>query len=261
MALSDSRDWGAVSRNFPQPFGDGLDESVRLWHDQSQAVTPVLSDMKPAADEGTYFVAMNTPGFITNAIAGNIQTSLTDTTPTLIIINNNVTSSGVPDRRIYLDQVKLMVGVVSASNTDLQYAWKLDTVPRYTSGGTNISPNTIAAVGGNPNLASGNVSKALIYAGVLTVAAASAAARVVDTGQLRPKNTAPVMVIGDEYTFKFGSVDPAPPLNAGTAVGTFLIPAPPIVLGPQHSAALYIWGTAMATTAPSWFPVVKWLER
>jgi hypothetical protein len=261
MALSDSRDWGAVSRNFPQPFADGLDEPVRLWHDQSQAVMPILTDMKVSADEGTYFVAMNTPGFITNAIAGNIQTSLVDATPTLIIINNNVTASGVPDRRIYLDQVKMIVAVVSASNTDLQYAWKLDTVPRYSSGGTNISPNAIAAVGGNPNLASGNLSKALIYAGVLTATGASAASRIVDTGQLRCKVAAPVMVIGDEYTFKFGNVDPVSNPGESTTVGTFTIPSPPIVLGPQHSAALYIWGTAMATTAPSWFPIVKWIER
>src|SRR5215469_16884744 len=98
MALSDNKIWGYISRNLPQPFADGLNEPVRQWHDSSMAVSVVLPDMKTLADEGTYFVAMNTASYITNKIAGNIATSITDTTPTLFIQNGNISASGVPNK-------------------------------------------------------------------------------------------------------------------------------------------------------------------
>jgi hypothetical protein len=265
MALSDSRNWGTISRNFPQPYADGLDEPVRLWHDQSQAVVSVLPDFKAMADEGTYFVAMQTPSYITNKIAGNIATAITDTTPTLFIQNGNISASGVPNKRIYLDRVSMALAVIPGSNTDLQFAWKVDPNPVSISGGTNLSAGSIANVGGNVNSDSSNVSKLILYCGALTKGAASNAARFVSAGVIRGTTTAPAGAIGDVYHFKFGSVDPAPTVFYGALTVALpvalTIPCPAIVLGPQASASLYVWGTAMATTAPSWWPEVAYGER
>src|SRR5205823_14344447 len=151
----------------------------------------VIPDFKAMADEGTYFVAMNTPSFITNAIAGNIATATTDTTPTLFLQNGNPTSSGVPDKRIYLDRVSLALAVIPGSNTNLQFAWKVDPLPVTISGGTNFSAGAIAGVGGNVNSASVNKSSLAAYCGVLTKGAASPAARFVSAGINRGTTTAP----------------------------------------------------------------------
>jgi hypothetical protein len=265
MALSDSKEWGVTSRNFPQPAADGLNQEIRLWHDQSQAVNTVIPDFKAMADEGTYFVAMNTPSFITNAIAGNIATAITDTIPTLFLQNGNPATSGVPDKRVYLDRVSLVLAVIPGSNTNLQFAWKVDPLPMTISGGTNFSPGVISGVSGNVNSASVNKSSLVAYAGVLTKSAASPAARFVSAGVIRGTSTAPAGAIGDVYHFKFGSVDPAPTIFYGALTVALpvalTIPCPAIILGPQASASLYIWGTSMATTAPSWWPEVAYGER
>lgn len=251
---------GFSSVNTPQATNDNDYRDFRLMQDGSVWVQPRMPDFKGLCAEGRYYVAMNTPGIIANSIAVTAsQTGFTDTAPVLLVANGNVSTAGVPDVRIYLDQVHLHLNQVPTSATDWQFVWRIDIATRYTSGGTNLTPGLISQISGNASMASVNKTNASVYFGALVVAAATASARTVAAGQLRPKVAAPVGVIGDAYFFKFGNLDPNPTPNAGTAVGFFNIPCPPIVLGPQHSAALYIFGTANAAT-PSFWPMVMWGE-
>ena len=117
--------------------------------------------LHPLADQGKYFVATNpTPG---TGIASGAVTSLADTTPYLVIKNNNTVASGI---KMYLDFWRLTLTAAGGGGTVRNMTFKLDSsqsVTRYTSGGsvylyfgadllpaiaTRTTPELMAAVAG-----------------------------------------------------------------------------------------------------------------
>jgi hypothetical protein len=191
------------------------------------------------AAAGTYYTATNpTPG--TGVISG-VVTSLADTTPYLILKNNNAVTSGI---KIHLDKLVLDVTVVGTTfSGSRKFAHKVDysqTTTRYSSGGSTITPQPTGrnAAGAVP------ASNAQIFAGALTAAAAGDG-RLVESGTL----CSAIEVVFSTFVFDFGA-PLAQPLsglvdNTTTPMHKYF-PAAPIVLGPQEHYLFHVWGASLS---------------
>ena len=190
------------------------------------------------AQSGRYFMATNpTPG--TGLISGAV-TSLADTTPYILVRNNNSVASGI---NIYPDFLRLHVTVVGIGHTSPKLTVKLDTgqtTTRYTSGGTAITP--ISTGNGAATLAA---TGALIYFGAITAAAAGAAV-LIDTFQLKTA----IEVVNDTWAVDFGSpthsVKSALADNSTTISHGYFGTAP-ICIGPQQHLTIHLWAASMST--------------
>lgn len=191
-----------------------------------------------AADQGAYYTFTNpTPG--TGIISG-VVTSLADTTPILIIKNNNL--AGGP--KIYMDVLKLVVSVVGVGHTAPFVAAKIDrsssqSNARYTSGGSTLTP--AGPQTGQPN-ATGNGQ---VYFGAITAAAAGNGALLCSH---RTKGAIEVAL--DSFTFDFGPCEQQPQdglVDNGTTQSHGYFPLPPVILDPQTHFLLHYWGASMST--------------
>ena len=218
-----------VSRVLPQAQSDTTDARVRAGR-YGELVTQGLWNTQHAlADEGAYFVSTNpAPGTGLATIAA--PTTLADTSP-FILVKNNHKAGG---KRLYLDFLKLICTAAGTGGASIHAAVKIDDVnpTRYTSGGSQITPV-------NVNMDDAGQSGALVYAGALVAAAASAAVRLVDHALLRPV----IPVVGDTYYLNFGGAENmvgslAP---AGTAIAQQSFNFPPVVIGPGQWAAIHVW--------------------
>lgn len=198
---------------------------------------PGVKNYNAADQAGAYYTFTNaTPG--TGIISG-VVTSLADTTPLLVFKNNNPVGSGV---NVYLDYLKMVVSVVGVGHTAPFVALKIDrsqTVTRYTSGGTQITPQNSAASSANQN---GNSQ---VYFGAITAAAAGSAALLASH---RTKGA--IEVVLDSFTFDFGPCEQQPQnglADNSSTISHGYFPFPPVVLGPQQHALLHYWGASMST--------------
>lgn len=198
------------------------------------------------ASAGQYYRATN-PTFGTGIAAG-IVTGYVATTPLLII--QNPAASPV---KIYLDYIKLMNTVAGATSTQAHMGVVLDTILRYTSGGTQLAGN-------NVNTGAPNNSQAQIYIGALVAAAASANVRLLGRDIIKTQ-AAPCWVVGDEVFIKAENNDTPAGATNGAATAIYPAPCGPIIIAPGHSFVLHQWNIANATTAPSWEVEVGYWER
>lgn len=186
------------------------------------------------ADAGKYFVATNpTPG---TGIVSGVVTTLADTTPLLLLKNNNAVDSGI---KVALDFLRLHCTVVGVGHTSPKLTFKTDasqSTTRYTSGGTAITPVN----------SSGNAqSNAQVYFGAITAAAAGSA-RLIDTFQLKTA----IEVVNDTWVFNFGAADHS--IKSALADNTTTIShssfsTAPIVLAPQQHFAAHFWAASNST--------------
>lgn len=191
------------------------------------------------AGDGGYFTATN-PTAGTGVISG-VVTSLADTTPLLLIRNNNGANSGV---KIYLDWLKLQVTVVGIGHTAPHIAVKKDfgqNVNRYTSGGSTITPQPVGRTKGGVI----PTSNALIYFGAITAAAAGDA-RLIESFRVKGA----IEVLLDTFMFDFGApvVQPQNGLvDNSTTISHGLFNMPPVEIDPQEWAAIHWWGASLST--------------
>lgn len=187
------------------------------------------------AQAGKYFMATNpTPG---TGIVSGVVTTLADTTPLLLVKNNNAVGSGI---KLVPDFLRLHVTVVGVGHTSPKLSLKIDTsqsVTRYTSGGSTITPVSCGGIG--------SVSNAQVYFGAITAAAAGAAA-LIDSFQLKTA----IEVVNDTFTVDFGC--PTASLKSALADNTTTIshgyfPTAPISLEPQQHMALHFWAASNST--------------
>lgn len=200
------------------------------------------------ADEGTFFVGTN--GTLGTGVAAGINTSFAATTPYLTLFNGNSAASNV---RIYLDYIKLQVTVTGASSTDLQFVAQVDTGNRFSSGGSAITPVCV-----NRDLTP--TTNATLNVGAITATAATAA-RNGGHGKLRTV----IAVVGDSFLLDFlpggrGYSVSGAALN-GTTPSQFLVPCAPMIIGPQQTFLLNVWGTAVAVTPWSFEFEIGYIER
>ena len=208
---------------------------------------PNVKNYAPA-DQGNYFVATNpTPG---TGIASGSVTTLADTTPLLIVKNNN----SVGGANIYLDQLRLTVSAAGGGGTTRFLTSKTDTsqtTARYTSGGTSIG------AGVNTNgLSTSAASNAQVYFGALTAAAAGSA-RLICHLTLREI----IEIVQDTFIIDYGAAVGQPTsalATGGAATVARYFAHPPVVIPPQQHYLLHYWGASL-TTASFEF-VLGWTE-
>lgn len=220
---------------------------IKQWANK----TFVLSDQDSA---GGYFVATNlTPG---TAFAAGVSATWSATAAFFIYKNPNPANS----LRQYLDYLKIIPTVAPASGTAAYFAIVIDTVNRYTSGGTLIGGPGSTQATYNVNGDSGVSSTCGLYAAsggtVITAPAAGTSARTVSRGVLRSV----IPAIGDELVLSFGSGMADAGSSSGTAAGRTATNAPPIIVGPGEQAVVHIWFPSNATTGLSYEFETAWGE-
>src|SRR5579872_531861 len=222
---------GSVGRTLPVAVGDGTKPQQfkrlgRYGEVYSQALGAGKTHIY--ADEGSYFLATNpTPGTGLATIAA--QASLADTAPFILIRNGNPTGG----KRIYIDQVMLIVTAPGTAGTAIHFAAKIDATPgaRYTSGGSTITPV-------NVNGDDGNQTNATIYAGTI-VATAAGNPKLLSHRLVRPV----IPVIGDTYVFNFAGAGSGVGglVPSGTAISQQNFDVSPMVIGPGQWGQIHIW--------------------
>lgn len=252
---------GIVSRNLPAAFMDNSQVDVPSRFDRfgEQFVVPIVRKQHALASEGSYFLTNN------NSQTGLLSTPATGfvaTTPAMIVFNNDSpTSSNY--KRINLDFLNLVttvVGSAASALVNLQAALYIDNGNRYVSGGTEITANIVSP---NMDLRPASITK--VYFGALTASAATLSARAISPLRvIRPAVSGTVLdVVGETKLFNFGGVEGA--LNGSITIANanfITVPMPPVIIGPNQSALLYLWQNVGATNvAATYAPELAWWER
>lgn len=185
-------------------------------------------------------------------IAQGVVTGFVATTPLMTVFNGD-SAGGLS---IFLDYIKLINSAAGASTTSAHAAFVLDTVDRYSSGGSRLT-TTPGAV--QPNSGFSVAAKARIDFGAVTAIAASAP-RQLGRDMVKTQAT-PCWTVGDEVYMKFDTFDFSPALTSGAGTAIFGVPSGPIVIAPGHTFLLYLWNVANAVTPPSWEIEMAWWEN
>lgn len=214
------------------------------------------------ADEGSYYMATSVTAAAGNAAGTGIATTTSvvddaatasathaQNVPVMYMLNQNAASD--PNARtIYLSYLKMLVTAVPTSATFWNYLFRADSTQRYTSGGTTIVPTNL-----NPgsSLRSGAL---VIFGAVLTTPLPSTNARVLSSGAVQSS----IPVAKDLWIFTFGDV--VAPTNILTATGAknITIPCGPVIIPPQWTIVLEMWGASNAA-APAWEFELGYVER
>ena len=213
----------------------------------ASATFPLTNKGFLAALEGSHFVARNpTPG--TGIIGHAAPTTLDDTKPLLHIKNTAAVNSGVV---IILDYIRLRLTTAGTASTNVRFDMKVDTVARYTSGGSALVPTGV-------NLNSNAASVAQVYYGAVIAPAAGANIRVLDGVEARPV----IGVVGDMYTLNFGGPThhATALITSGTAICHATYNFHPVIIGPGQTFLLHQW-SASQSGAITFEPTVSWIER
>jgi len=197
------------------------------------------------APDGLFRVTNPTPG---TGIAQSIVTAFAAVSPLVTLFNGNAAGGA----SIYPDYIKLICAAAGASSTSGQLAAVLDTVDRYTSGGSLLTPV-------NANMKSTVASGAVVHFGAI-VAAAATAARLTGRDTIKTQ-AAPCWVVGDEIFIKFGNTDNTFGPTNGAAPNLYPAPCGQVVVAPQSSLLVYLWNPANAATPPSWELEMGYFER
>ncbi len=230
---------GLVQRALPSaPNADNANNDIAVRLDPYGGVftQPAVRKSHVLADEGSYYTAGQS-----GAIVPTYGTSLVTTSPFITIYNANAAL------RVYVDYVALAAVVAGAQTTAVGYTALgvvVDSGNRYSSAGTQLTPN-------NVNLVSGNAAGVIIWCGAIVAGAASANARTLVPGRnLRPSvSTTVINVAGDAHLLNFGSVEGAAGTVAVANANIMPQALPPLLIPPLSTALLYLWWPLL--TAPS----------
>jgi hypothetical protein len=197
--------------------------------------------------EGSEYVANNaTPG-----TAITMQASVTAyaaTTPSLIVTNLSAATDG---KVLELEYIRILALTVPGGSGLQRFDARVDSIARYSSGGTTITPV-------NTYIGSDNSTLSRVYVGALTAAAASSGERLIAAGIARNG----VGLAGDYFHFDFtGEQVGNNFLNPATTAGlTTVIPMPEVPLTSGSSFLLNWWGASLSTAA-TWEFNIKFRER
>lgn len=222
----------------------------------AQKVVNVWNSDHALADEGAFFLATNP----TTGTGIATTTSVVDDAATasathaqnvpVMYIQNGYAATDSNAKSIYLKYLRMIVTAAPTSATVWNMSIRSDVVPRYTSGGSRITPVNI-------NTGSNISSSALIYFGaVVTTNLPSASSRLLCNTQIQ--STIPV--VKDVWMITFG--DQTMPTNVLTASAAknINVPCGPIVIGPGTNIAIGMWGASNAG-APAWEFELGYVER
>lgn len=249
---------GLISRYLPQPTPDVDDSQVRLARYAELFVIPLIRKQHALADEGCYFVTNNAQ----TAIASPLITTFTAASP-MVSITNTDSVANTSSKSIYLDYALLVTGTAGAfasTGANLQMMMVLDTVDRYSSAGTDLTPNIA-----NVNAAvSSKASVAKIRFGQIVATAASGSARtIVGERIFRPTvSTTVADVTGEQKWLNFGAVEGS--LNGSITIANannIPMALPPIVIAPGACLLIYYVMNGTTPSAQTFLPELGWWER
>lgn len=188
----------------------------------------------PTVDVAGGFVSTNpTPGSgLTTAVATSLAAAAT--APSMVVVNNNALNSNINVYPLYLKLTEL---TVSTGGTAPNYQFHLDTINRYTSGGT-IMP-------GQNTLSGANIqSNALVAFGAITSPAANA--DKVTSGNLRCR-IGLIDVAGDIVQFTWGTpnLSMSIPFTTTSTIGNFQFGLQSVAILPGHSMVMTLWKAAI----------------
>ena len=241
---------GLARRGLPTAAPDNTDVHARLGRYGEKYVLPLGGKAQHIADEGAYFVATNPTLSTGIVLTGAAQTAYVATTPAVLIRNTESPANPIA-KRIIMDFLRLLMTAAGTAGAALHGAVLLDDVNRYTSGGSELTPQ-------NVNMDSGSKSIAKVYFGAITAPAAGPNQRLIARFLLRGA----IPVVNDQYTLNFGGVDMPAHGSAlgGTAIISQSAPLPPVVIGPGQSLLINFWLPSQ-TAAPSAETDMGWSER
>ena len=215
------------------------------------AVAPYTGRDTALADNGNSFVAINPTAGTGIISATPITLAAAATAPTMVVFNGNTNLTNAIN--IYPLYLKLFETAASTGGTQLNFQFHIDTINRFTSGGTTL---TVA----NTNRASTTASQATINFGALTGVAATANKSV--TGNLRCR-VGLIDILGDQLFFNFGGPTLTPPTQVSTlaTVGIYSFGCMPCVIGPGESMVFTIWQPTTFTTGVTYEVEFGYIEK
>src|ERR1017187_2416913 len=175
---TDVASWGLVGRLISnmQRVLEGSAAVIRSGPYGEQVSEIITSKQQKANDEGSLFLTRTpTPG--TGVASITAPTAYVATSPYIVVTNGNQAGG----KNIWLDYINLNLITAGTSSTNLQFATALDTIPRWSSGGSGGAGTNVATVlqGPMPNNSGAPLgSGALVYAGALVAIAASPQNRI-----------------------------------------------------------------------------------
>lgn len=237
---------GAGSQARPsRSAADGFKLDARMDRYGNLAVVPFGKPRLALADEGSYYT-LREPTTKT-AVVGIAAANGDDDTEAFFYLRNPDSAT----KRVYLDYIKMQAVAVGTNGTSTTYISKMDSgSDRYSSGGA------LTSTPANSDMSSDETSSLVAYAGAVVLDAASAAVRVVGSGQLRSV----IKVAGDQYLFDFGG-DPSLPdyeTTTGTAIAHIRVAHQPVVLGAGDAFHLQINGASQSVGASFTFEIGFW---
>lgn len=241
-----------VSKALPQASADSVDTALRGGRYGETFVMGLPKNKYAYADEGSYYVATSV---VDTAILATVSTIAYDPVASAFIYFNNTESvTGSAPKRVYLDFIKLLVKVIPASATELQFACHIDNgAATFTSGGTNITPVNV-----NGDVTASSVLGTTLWVGALTTTARTNG-RLVARGRFKSF----IPVIYDQYIAVFGNTEVAGGAVAtgAGAAGTSIVGCPPIVIPPAWNFTFSLYGTATGAVAAQYLFEMGWWER
>ncbi len=233
------------------PYGDGY-------------VVSLFPTKHALADEGSYFV-VSSAGTVAPAIPGTFVAqqgqiaAFGDTTPLWVVQNRATPDDGT---RIYLDFLRLLLGGTAPTGTvSLEAAVRIDGVSKLPTNANQYSNPIPVNVNGDDSRLSVSQVYAYVAANAMATPASSGAVRNVARSRI-PSGAA---VVGDEYLFRFGSVDSAPQVGLTAARATtparLVGDAAPAIIGPGQWATIHLWWLTSATNLPTWEWEIGLIER
>ena len=241
---TDVASWGLVGRLISnmQRVLEGNAAVIRSGPYGEQVSEILTGKQHKLNDEGSYYLT-RTPTVGSGVASITTPTAYVATSPYIIVTNNNPPGG----KNVWIDYINLNLVTAGTSSTNLQFATALDTVPRYSSGGSGGSGTNLSTILQGPlppNSGAPANSNALVYAGALVAIAASPANRILCNRYLRSA----IAVALDTYLIQFGSTDV--PLDgtliSGAAIAQRSISHPAVCVAPGGSFLFHLYGTSMA---------------
>ena len=246
--------YGQVSREKPQAMPDNNQLKQRIFSRGELGVMSIFPDKKTLAEEGSVYVATNpTPGTgVARAANAAGNNTFVNTTALLVVGNMAPLNSPAPSPRVYLDKLRLMATSTAVlTATSMQFVVETDNINRApTAGASTRSP--FAPWNVNMDAMNANAQFTRIWewsAADLTVPASGSAAR-----RCRFSIPCGVMVTLDQYVVNFGAEAEYSVKNGGAAAratdpASAVCCAPPVIIGPQQYAVIYMWVPSGASNA------------
>lgn len=257
---------GVVARKRPGANSEGARDGVpfrsgRYGEEYNLSLIPKNHLL---ADEGSYFVASTpTPGTGLSGIAAMTGVPTlgagTDLNPYVVIYNSAQPADGT---RVYLDALQLITITPGTNGTSLNFAAQLDVWASRVKnaaavGGTLLQP-------ANANMDDGNAPVARVWVGANTVLGSQGTAGQGGSTRLFPRRQfRPVITVAaDIYAITFGGSEQfvGSLISSGTGICQQSFNYPPLIVGPQQVALLYLWAPSQ-TVASTFDADVSWWER